>query len=258
MNRFIPLLFFFVLPFFMGCEKAPALFSESDGLYFGTTDGNIYYSFAKYPRKLIDTIQIPVNVFGNASATDRSISIENVKSGDFNAIEGQHFKLISNVVMPANTYKTMVPVIVYRTPDLESSTVQFKLKIDKNAGFPGDGITNQQSVTVNLAYIQQPATWGTFTGLPFAGYSTNFGTWTRTKYKLILDALYDPEKGEAITEFPIGNRFAGQHPILYDQYVIMVRNYIRTNYPGNYGGSGAVLRDPDANNQPIQVGPANY
>lgn len=256
MKRLKPyLLSFFAILFFAGCEKDPALFKEADGLYFAATDGSIYYSFAKYPKKLIDTVRIPVNVFGDAAATDRAISVENVSSADLNAVEGVHFKLPATMVMPANAYKTTIPVVVYRTPDLESIAVKFKLKINQNAAFSGSGITNQQTVMVNLAYIQQPATWGTMTGVYFAGYSTNFGTWTKTKYKLILDALYDPVKGETVTEFP-GNRT--QPPVIYNQYVIIVRNYIRVNYPGNYGGVGAKLLDPDANNQPVQVGPANY
>lgn len=252
------LLSLFAILFFVGCAKDPALFTETDGLYFDTPDGNIYYSFAKYPNKVVDTIQIPIIVFGNNAGTARPISIEDLTGADFTAVKGVHFKLVNNPLMPANAYKTTLPVVVYRTPDLESNTVKFALKINQNSAFPGKGITAQQSVTINLAYIQQPASWGTLTGLPFAGYSTNFGTWTKTKYKLILDALYDPVKGESITEFPEGSRFVGQHPVAYDHYVAIVRNYIRENYPGNYGGTGATLRDPDANNQLIQVGPANY
>ncbi|WP_029277071.1 DUF4843 domain-containing protein [Pedobacter borealis] len=256
LKSYLPALF--AVLFFVGCAKDPALFTESDGLSFGTTDPNIYYSFAKYPTKLIDTLQIPINVFGNAAATARPISIEVLNSPDLNAVQGVHFKLLSNPVIPANSFKTNISIAVYRTIDLEAATVKFALKIKPNDAFPGNGISAQQSLTINLAYIQQPVTWGTLTGLPFAGYSTNFGTWTKTKYKLILEALYDPLKGETVTEFASGNRFAGQHPIIYDQYVAVVRNYIRVNYPGNYGGSGATLKDPDANNQLIQVGPANY
>ncbi|WP_222536872.1 DUF4843 domain-containing protein [Pedobacter polysacchareus] len=252
------LLLSFVLLFFSGCEKDPAVFVEEDGLYFAATNGSFYYTFAKYPRKLVDTIQIPLNVFGNAAPVDRVVSLEKITSDEFNAVEGKHFKFADQVIIPANAFKGTIPVVFYRTPDLELNSVKFKLSINKNAAFPGSGITSQQSITVKLGYLQQPDTWGTLAGSPFAGFSGNFGTWTKTKYKLILDALYDEEKGETIAEFPEGSRFVGQHPPIYDQYVAIVRNYIRIHYPGNYGGTGAVLRDPDANNQLILVGPANY
>lgn len=251
------LLIFSVIPILTACEKQPELFKETDGLYFGGADGQLSYSFAKYPKKLLDTIYVPVNILGEAANVDRSISVDYVKADDMEGVEGQHFKLPEQAVMPANAYKTVVPVTVYRTSDLEDRPVKFKLKLNQNNSFPGLGITNQQTIIVSLAYIQEPANWGTFSGTFFAGYSANFGTWTKTKYKLILDALYDEEKGETITEFP-GSRIVGQYPIIYKQYLTIVRNYIRINYPGNYDGVGAKLLDPDANNQPIQVGPANY
>jgi len=249
------LIIFSVIPFISACEKQPELFKETPGLYFGVAEGQLSYSFAKYPKKLLDTIYVPVSILGDAAGTDRAISIGLVKADDMDGVEGQHFKLPEQAVMPANAYKTVVPVAVYRTADLENKPVKFKLKVNQSDSFPGLGITNQQTVIVNLAYMQQPANWGTLTGAFFAGYSTNFGTWTKTKYKVILDALYDEEKGETITEFP-GTR--SQPPVIYSQYLSIVRNYIRVNYPGNYGGVGAKLLDPDANNQPVQVGPANY
>ncbi|MNR23793.1 hypothetical protein D3C85_1408340 [compost metagenome] len=144
---------------------------------------------------------------------------------------------------------------MYRTPDLEENIVKFKLKINQNDVFPSEGITNQQTITINLAYIQKPASWGTPTGSEYAAAMTNFGSWTKTKYKVILEALYDAEKGETITEFPGGR---AQPPVMYAQYLSIVRNYIRVNYPGNYDGVGLKLLDPDANNQPVRVGPANY
>jgi len=109
-----------------------------------------------------------------------------------------------------------------------------------------------------VGYLQKPPTWGEIGGSQWAGYSSNFGTWTKTKYKVILDALYDPTSDTTVSEFP-ANRFAA--PAVYLQYLQLVKNYIRTKYPGNYStplGVGPTLRDPDANNAVIQVGPANY
>ena len=107
--------------------------------------------------------------------------------------------------------------------------------------------------------MQKPASWGESGGFQWAGYSGNMGTWTKTKYKLILEALYDKASDTTVTEFPylrIGS------PAIYIQYLQLTKNYIRTKYPGNYStpvlGVGATLRDPDASNQVIQVGPANY
>jgi hypothetical protein len=252
-------IFLFLLPVivilsFIGCVKNPELYSQTDGLYFGAD--SVAYSFALYPQKTIDTVHIPVNVLGKPLGVDRPISVSIATGPLYNAVSGVHYKLLSNPVMPANAVTTTIPVVVYRTPDLDSTAVKFAFKINQNSGFPGQGITANQTVIVNLAYIQKPATWGTLTGLPWAGYSANFGTWTKTKYKLILAALYNPATGTTVTEFPVGSRFAP--PLIYSQYLALVRDYILTNYPGNYGLPGATLTDPDANNQVIKVGPANY
>ena len=140
---------------------------------------------------------------------------------------------------------------------MDSTLVSLSLKLSPNQSFTS-GITAKTNFKINLAYIQKPPTWGEIGGSQWAGYSADFGTWTKTKYKVILDALYDPVSDTTVTEFPY-NRFAA--PAVYIQYLQLVKNYIRTKYPGNYStplGVGATLRDPDANNNVIQVGPANY
>lgn len=259
MKQLFHIFSFFAILLIAGCEEKPALFSDADGLYFNTADTSLNYSFAKYPHKLTDTIQIPVSVLGTSIGTDRPISVGVITATGFNAVEGVHYKVLTNNVIPANTYKTTIPVVVYRTTDLELNPVKFMLKLNTTEAFPGKGITAKQSVTINLAYIQKPSNWGNAwqSQTEFAGYKDNFGTWTLDKYKLILEALYDPTTGATVTEFT-GNR---TQPIpLNVGYVATVRNYIKTHYPGNYdlGGTGAaVLIDP-ANGQKIQVGPANY
>jgi len=120
------------------------------------------------------------------------------------------------------------------------------------------GISAKTSLKIKVGYLQKPPTWGDLTGLQWAGYSTNMGTWTKTKYKVVLEALYDPVSDTTVSEFPF-SRFGP--PAIYIQYLQLVKNYIRTKYPGNYStplGVGPTLRDPDANNNVIQVGPANY
>lgn len=258
--RFQFILAMFAILGIWGCEDKPDLFKETDGVYFGTADTAVSYSFAKYPKKVIDTVRIPVSVLGNSASTDRSIGVEVVPVTDGNAaIEGTHFKILDNSIIPAKAVAGTILVVVYRTSDLEAGkVVKFAIRLKKDQNFPAEGIVGKQKLAINLAYLQKPASWGEFTGSVtgfFAGYNTNFGTWTPTKYKLILDALYDPATGITITEFP-GSRFGP--PIIYSQYLAVVRNYIKAKYPGNYGLGGAVLNDPDNNNMPIQVGPANY
>ena len=243
---------------FAGCkEDVPTVFAEQDGIYFSTASDSLIYTFAKYPNRTKDTLKIPVTVLGKPAGTDRTITIEKGTASGVNAIEGVHYKLLGPYKMPANSVSTVIPVVIYRTPEMDSLTMTFVLQLKANESFQS-GISSKTSLKVKVAYLQKPSSWGEFNGTLWAGHQDNFGTWTKTKYKLILDALYDPASDSTIIEFPYPK---SSPPAIYLQYLTIVRNYIRTNYPGNYStpeGIGATLRDPDANNQVIKVGKANY
>jgi hypothetical protein len=257
-KEIIPILFLTAIAVLSACKPdEPALFKEPDGIYFSAPADSIMYTFAKYPTRTVDTIKIPVSVLGNPAVNDREITVESSTGEDINAKEGVHYKLLPPYKMPANKVSTLLPVVVYRTGDLDSITAIFKLRFKENESFKS-GISSKTSIKVKSGYLQKPATWGEFGGTQWAGYASNMGTWTKTKYKLILDALYDPVRDTTVTEFP-SSRFGA--PSIYIQYLQLTKNYIRTKYPGNYStpvGIGATLRDPDANNAVILVGPANY
>ena len=246
-----------IIPF-AGCkEDVPTLFNEEDGIYFNSNTDSVFYSFAKYPSRLKDTMKLPVNVLGTAASVDREITIEKVTGSGVNAVEGVHYKLLPPYKIPAGSYSTSIPIVIYRTPDMDSVEINFILKLSPNSNFKA-GITTKTSLKLKVGYLQKPPTWGEIGGTQWAGFSSNMGTWTKTKYKLILDALYDPVSDTTVSEFPY-SRFGP--PAISIQYLQLVKNYIRTNYPGNYSnpiGVGPTLRDPDANNAVIQVGPANY
>ena len=241
-----------------GCkEDVPTVFAEPDGIYFSAPADSMTYTFAKYPNRLSDTLKIPVTVLGSAASTDRTISLEKLSGVDINGTEGVHYKLLQPYKLPAGKVSAMLPVVIYRTGDMDSLSINFKFQLKANENFVS-GISAKTSLKIKVGYLQKPPTWGDLTGLQWAGYSLNMGTWTRTKYKIVLDALYDPVSDTTVSEFPYGR---SQPPAIYLQYLQLVKNYIRTKYPGNYSfprGIGATLRDPDYKDSVIQVGPSNY
>ena len=241
-----------------GCkEDVPTVFAEPDGIYFNAPADSMTYTFAKYPNRLSDTLKIPVTVLGSAAGTDRTISLEKLSGVDINGTEGVHYKLLQPYKLPAGKVSTILPVVIYRTGDMDSLSINFKFQLKANENFVS-GISAKTSLKIKVGYLQKPPTWGDLTGLQWAGYSLNMGTWTRTKYKVVLDALYDPVSDTTVSEFPYGR---SQPPAIYLQYLQLVKNYIRTKYPGNYSyprGIGATLRDPDNKDSVIQVGPSNY
>jgi hypothetical protein len=225
---------------------------------FGTAVMSKDYSFAKYPNRTTDTIRIPVSLLGEASAKDREITVVPADSSIVNARPGIEYKLLTPYKLPANAYSTTIPVVVYRTGNMDSLTYTLILKIVANEDLQ-PGVNAQTQYRINIAYLQKPADWDRYANAEgWAKYSANFGTWTRTKYKVVLEALYSPSGDTSITNFP-GQRFSP--PPIFAQYLQIVKNYIKTKYPGNYStplGIGPTLRDPDAGNEVIQVGPANY
>jgi len=241
-----------------GCkEDVPTVFAEPDGIYFSAPADSITYTFAKYPHRVTDTLKIPVTVLGKAADKDRTITLEKLSGTDINGIEGVHYKLLQPYTIPAGKVTSMLPVVIYRTGDMDSLSINFKFQLKANENFVS-GISAKTALKIKVGYLQKPPTWGELTGLQWAGYSLNMGTWTKTKYKVVLDALYDPVSDTTITEFPF-SRFGP--PAIYIQYLQLVKNHIRTRYPGNYSiprGIGATLRDPDNRDSVIQVGPSNY
>ena|SRR5215203_1087873 len=258
MKKEIVSILFVIVAAFNACKPdEPALFREADGIYFSASADSIAYTFAKYPNRTVDTLKISVTVLGSPVGTERDLTVESLTGNDINAKEGVHYKLLQPYKMPANKITTQLPVLIYRTADLDSISATFKLGLKENSSFKS-GISSKTSIKIKTGFLQKPATWGEFGGTQWAGYVSNMGTWTKTKYRLILDALYDPVSDTAVTEFT-SSRFGA--PSIYIQYLQLTKNYIRTKYPGNYStpvGIGATLRDPDANNAVIQVGPANY
>jgi Domain of unknown function (DUF4843) len=251
------LLLTLVLAFVACSPDEPTLFKEPDAVYFSTPSDSMAYTFAKYPKRTVDTIKIPVTVLGSPVASDREILIESLAGEDVNAKEGVHYKLLPPYKMSANSVSTTIPVVVYRTGDLDSISATMKLALKENSNFTL-GITSKTSIKIKTGFLQKPATWGEFGGSQWAGSGSNMGTWTKTKYKVILEALYDPSSDTTVSEFPY---LRGAAPAIYIQYLQFTRNYIRAKYPGNFStpeGIGPTLRDPDANNQVIKVGPANY
>lgn len=243
--------------------ESPAMFSQQPTLYFGTP--NLYvtgatsgtqFSFATYPHKTVDTLMVPVSLLGNTSSKDRQFTIATMDTSIANATEGVDYKLLNPYMLPANATSVNIPVVLYRSPALDSTAINFFLRTVSSKDFAPSNYS-QSVYNIRVNYLQKPASWD-FASSGVAGwakYQTNFGSWTKTKYLLILNALYNSVSDTTTSTFPYNYL---QPPSVCTQYLQIVKNYILTNYPGNYSGTGPKLLDPDANNLPVQVGPANY
>src|SRR5678810_892521 len=198
---FYIIIFAALLPFAACKEDVPTVFAEPDGIYFSTPADSLTYTFAKYPKRLSDTLRIPVTVLGKPAGIDRTISLEKLSGADINGTEGVHYKLLQPYTLPAGKVSTTLPVVIYRTGDMDSLSFNFKFQLKANDNFVS-GISAKTSLKIKVGYLQKPPSWGDLSGSYWAGKTANFGTWTKTKYKIILDALYDPVSDTTVSEFP--------------------------------------------------------
>jgi hypothetical protein len=244
-----------------GCKpESPTQFSQRPTLYFGTPNisnpllvSGTQFSFATYPHRVIDTFMVQVSLLGDPSPKDRELSVVVLDTVAANAKPGADFKLLPPYVLLANATSVKIPLVLYRTPVLDSISINFFLKIAANESFSAPN-NSQGLYNVQVLYLQKPLDWdATSTG--FKGWAlSNLGLWTKTKYQMILEALYNPLADSSISSFPT---YSPPLPI-YTQYLQMVHNYIATTYPGNYTGVGPVLLDPDHHNDTIKINPTNY
>src|SRR5829696_3167372 len=154
MKKEISILFVIVIAAFNACKPdEPALFREADGIYFSGSADSLAYTFAKYPNRTVDTLKISVTVLGSPAGTDRDITVESLTGDDINAKEGVHYKLLQPYKMPANKVSTQLPVLIYRTADLDSISAIFKLGLKENSSFKS-GISSKTSIKIKTGFLQ--------------------------------------------------------------------------------------------------------
>ena len=107
---------------------------------------------------------------GKAADKDRTITLEKLSGADINGTEGVHYKLLQPYTIPAGKVSTMLPVVIYRTGDMDSLSFNFKFQLKANENFVS-GISAKTSLKIKVGYLQKPPTWGDLTGLQWAGYS---------------------------------------------------------------------------------------
>lgn len=132
---------------FLGCEQDEIdTFSGDSTIYFQwAVDGknfasrqvdSIAISFAfKLPTEVTDSLLlVPVKIQGLTSTQDRFVTVK-VMEDESTAINGVHYSIEDNVVIPANEYIGYVPVTLNRTEDMTEEAFSLKIKLIENDNF---------------------------------------------------------------------------------------------------------------------------
>ncbi len=198
----------FILPLILGllmasCEENEVMDYELDGkVYFyersviNTVETRVTeknYSFALQNSALMtDTFFIKVKLMGNVTDVDRTFKA-NVIPEESTAEEGVHYQLLTGV-MEANTYESYLPVVLFRTEDMQEEAVHIELELTDDGDL---GAGNADDLNFTL-------TWGDILLKPEHWPSYFFGEYSANKYQFAIDilGLTDWPQAERVTTGP--------------------------------------------------------
>lgn len=198
-----------------GYKNDPRIFFQIPGSGSVALRDSIIYSFPANPNiGETDTLTFQACIMGEAASRDREIGIK-VNTQTSTAIEGTNFKFQSKV-MPANTYKVNIPVLIYRT-GLKGKSVRLELEATDNKDFKVGYERYKKVIFIWGDKFLKPDIWDK------SNYVNAFGTFTETRYAFILKACN-------ITELP-----DPMNIVLLGYYNALVRQalYEYNAVPGN-------------------------
>lgn len=209
----------FLAVFGVACSTSDeSMYEGSSSIYFdlsGNEIDSIVYSFAK-TTDTSHIIEIPLEIAGYAVDYDREFLV--VVDKDLStAEEGKHFEALnSSYILPKDEFTTVLPLTVYSTDKLlDSVVVDVVLRLVPNDDFPNN-FSDRQLARIRVSnMLSKPSMWDVVYGRKY------FGTWSKTKYKLILQIC-------EIDDLPPYN---GPNRYLLKGYGMKMQNYFRENYP---------------------------
>jgi len=173
------------------CNKSLEPYVDSPQVYFferatdllKTRITNKSYSFLKVPSSiLMDTVKIKVKTMGFPKDYDRVVRGKMIAEGS-TAVEGTNFDFINGIVK-AGAVEGYLYILLYRTSDIKTKTVQLNLSIAETSDFK-PGVVEDNFFTVLWSdNLVKPANWEGGLGL-----INFFGAYSTAKYRFIIDIL---------------------------------------------------------------------
>ncbi|MHA4893564.1 DUF4843 domain-containing protein [Pedobacter sp. PWIIR3] len=174
---------------FTSCKKDLEAYTDAPQVYFferandllATRITNKSFSFLSLPSTVLkDTIKIKVKTMGFPKDYDRVVRGK-FKAEGSTAVEGQNFDFVDGVVK-ANQVEGILPVVLYRTADIKSKTVQLNLSIAETKDFKPGVVEDNAFSIIWSDNLVKPSNWD-------LGLSFFFGAYSTTKYRYIIDVL---------------------------------------------------------------------
>jgi len=140
------------------------IYSASANLADTTKNFTFFYEAASVTQ---DTVFFDIYAIGGTSDKDRSFTLqqEQVGNGAVNAVAGTDYKafsdpsLASHYVIKAGQVHTLVPVILFRTPTLKSTTLTLKFNVVEDNNFKLGEKSNLWRKIIFTDRLSQPQAW---------------------------------------------------------------------------------------------------
>lgn len=182
-------------------------------IYPARGNDSIVYSFALYPDKQEDVVEIPFKLVGLAVGQARKIGVAVVKE-ETTAKENDHF-VIETSELPADSIKGVLTIKVKNTPKLEEHNLVATFRLCENENFAAGPIHENTYKIVLTNRLIRPAGWpfGEYSRikhqfvLQILGIGTDYDQWNISEgiyYRgIMINALYEYNKahpGEPMTD----------------------------------------------------------
>ncbi len=164
--------------------------SLKDAVYIDLTPetDSIFYNFG-FESITKDTLFVDVKLTGIPRGEDRVINIttdnSRYASEEFAAAKDSYFTIPETVILPKDSIKTQIPIILHRDLELETARAILTLELVANEHFEVRG-HKEYTVTFDDMLPAAPAWWR---------YSTyKYGGFTKVKYQLYLQFFWATEE----------------------------------------------------------------
>ena len=173
-------------------------------IYTALGNDSIVYSFALYPDKEEDVVEIPFKLVGLVSGQNRGVKVEVVKE-ETTAKENDNFVIVTSE-LPADSLKATLKIRVKKTPDLETRDLDVKFRLGSNDYFAAAPIDENMYRIVLTNRLANPKGWafGEYSRvkhqfvIQILGIATDYDKWTQSEKihytSILVDALYKYNK----------------------------------------------------------------
>jgi len=184
---------------FLSCEKELEVYQAGARLsfyYAAASDTLVSYSFVYGPSTTTqDTVWLEMETIGELSATNRSISVEQVSTGINDALPHVHYvafddaSLQNAYMMPAGRSRTRIPIVLKRDASLQSKRMTLLVQIKHNEIFPLSYSSRDQVKIVFSDLLEKPTNWNATFVNPNGTILVIFplGEWGAVKHRFLIE-----------------------------------------------------------------------